>query len=34
MKKKESVQGFKESQQVIKNLIAHLEEDKRIEETL
>jgi hypothetical protein len=34
MKKKESVQGSKKDQKVIKNLRAQLEEGKRIEETL
>ena len=34
MKQKESVQGSEKYQQVIKNLIAQLEEARRIEETL
>jgi hypothetical protein len=34
MKKKESVRSFKESQQVIENLRAHLEESIKIEENI
>jgi hypothetical protein len=34
MKQKQSVQGSKKDQQVIKNLRAQLEEARRIEETL
>jgi hypothetical protein len=34
MKQKQSVQGSKKDKKVIKNLRAHLEEARRIEETL